>query len=348
MTMSVHSLDGTTVPSSQDLEALASTPVLAEHAAAIKTLGRRVVTDVIEIGHRLTESRNICGHGYWLPWLDREFGWSDKTAENFINVYKLSSKFENFSNLNLPLSGLYLLAAPSTPPGARDQIIEQAKAGKSVPVAEIKQTIAEAKGRKVPSFPAIFRASKLGEDTIAKLKGTSLDSAREQDELVFLNRGASEGELTEPVRDLVACAVRGEKFSAIEYTKSGAASRREKVSASNSVPAAGLRVIIGGKTHDPTSTGETAPKDASEDLEARLKHAESQNIVLRSQVRELTRDLEAKLTAISSEQFYAELERRLSLQFLKKYQAAMKALRREFMTLDLKANPIADSEVTKH
>jgi Protein of unknown function (DUF3102) len=232
--MSVHSLDGTTVPSSQDLEALASTPVLAEHAAAIKTLGRRVVTDVIEIGHRLTESRNICGHGYWLPWLDREFGWSDKTAENFINVYKLSSKFENFSNLNLPLSGLYLLAAPSTPPEARDQIIEQAKAGKSVPVAEIKKTIAEAKGHKVLSFVAAFRAEKLGEETIAKLKGTSLDNARELDELVILNRGAASGELTDIVRQLVEAAAGGKAVSAIAYTKSGAAFRREGIGVANS------------------------------------------------------------------------------------------------------------------
>jgi hypothetical protein len=328
---------------------LASTPVLAEHAAAIRTLGRRVVTDVIEIGHRLTESRNICGHGYWLPWLDCEFGWSDKTAENFINVYKLSSKFENFSNLNLPLSGLYLLAAPSTPPEARDQIIEQAKAGKSVPVAEIKKTIAEAKGRKVLSFVA-FRAEKLGKETIAKLKGTSLGNARELDELVILNRGAASGELTDIVRQLVEAAAAGKAVSAIAYTKSGAAFRREKVSAGNSeVPqqrkAGRLRLPMGGKDNiDPENVGETAPNTHVEGLE----HFKSQCIELRSQVRELARDLEAKLAAISSEQFHAELERRLSSQFLRKHQAAMKALRCELMTLDLKADSIPVTVETRH
>jgi hypothetical protein len=92
---------------------------LAEHAAEIRRLGKRALADVTEIGRHLDECKHICGHGNFGPWLDREFGWSDKTAENFINVYKLSSKFENFSNLDLSLSGLYLLAAPSTPDQAR-------------------------------------------------------------------------------------------------------------------------------------------------------------------------------------------------------------------------------------
>ena len=30
--------------------------------------------------------KRICGHGNWLPWLEREFGWSRQTADNFIDV----------------------------------------------------------------------------------------------------------------------------------------------------------------------------------------------------------------------------------------------------------------------
>jgi len=121
---------------------------LAEHADAIRRLGKRVVGDVSEIGRRLSECKKLVGHGNWLPWLDREFGWTDKTAENFINVHKLAGKFENFSNLELPLSGLYLLAAPSTPQKARDEIIERAEAGEKLPVAEVNRTVEKHKGRK--------------------------------------------------------------------------------------------------------------------------------------------------------------------------------------------------------
>jgi Protein of unknown function (DUF3102) len=123
--------------------------ILAKHAAAIRRLGKRVVADVIEIGRLLTECKRICGHGNWLPWLDREFGWTDDTALNFMRVYELS-KSRNFRDLSLPLSGLYLLAAPSTPQEARDEIIERAQAGEKIPVAEAKRIIEHAKNQQQP------------------------------------------------------------------------------------------------------------------------------------------------------------------------------------------------------
>jgi len=125
-------------------------PALAEHAAEIRRLGKRVVRDVIEIGERLTKCKALAGHGNWLPWLEREFGWTDDTALNFMRAHELA-KSRNFRDLNLPISGLYLLAAPSTPKEARDEIIERAQAGETVPVAEVKRTIERTKGCKQPS-----------------------------------------------------------------------------------------------------------------------------------------------------------------------------------------------------
>jgi hypothetical protein len=126
-------------------------PVLDAHAVAIRALGKQTIENVIEIGRRLKDCKRIVGHGNWLPWLEREFGWTDKTAENFINVHKLTGKSEKFSNLSLPVSGLNLLAAPSTPNEARDEIMERAEVGKPVTVADVKQTIAAAKGRQQPA-----------------------------------------------------------------------------------------------------------------------------------------------------------------------------------------------------
>jgi hypothetical protein len=114
--------------------------ILTEHADEIRRLGKRVVTDVIEIGARLTDCKRICGHGNWLPWLEREFGWTEMTATRLINVYEMS-KSNNLLDLELPLSGLYLLAAPGAPQQARDAIIERAQAGEPISVANIKQTI---------------------------------------------------------------------------------------------------------------------------------------------------------------------------------------------------------------
>ena len=126
---------------------------LAEHAAEIRRLGKRVVGDVIEIGRRLIECQKLIPHGGWLPWLDAELGWSQSTALNFMRVCQLAlSKNANFADLNLPVSALYLLAAPSTPADVQDEIIERAGAGEIVKVVDVKNAI---EARKRPTGKAI-------------------------------------------------------------------------------------------------------------------------------------------------------------------------------------------------
>jgi DUF3102 family protein len=119
---------------------------LARHATEIRRLGKRAVSDVIEIGRLLVESKKLAGHGNWLPWLEKEFGWTDKTAENFMNVARFSAdKIETVSNLNLPLSGLYLLAAPSTPEVAKQEAISRAEAGEPIPLNTVKEIVGRAR-----------------------------------------------------------------------------------------------------------------------------------------------------------------------------------------------------------
>jgi hypothetical protein len=88
------------------------------------------------------------------------------------------------------------------------------------------ETRTDSKGRKQqahkqptdPAVAAVFkhnRAAKLGEDTVARLHGTSLGTARELDELIVLNRGSPHGELNDIVRKLVDDAVAGKAVSAI-------------------------------------------------------------------------------------------------------------------------------------
>jgi hypothetical protein len=118
---------------------------LAEHAKAIKAAGTRAINDIIEIGRHLTEAKKLCGHGNWLPWLKREFGWTGRTALSFMHVYEMGSKTKSVSDLNLPLSGLYLLAAPSTPEAARQEIFDQARSGKKITVGDVKDTVAKSR-----------------------------------------------------------------------------------------------------------------------------------------------------------------------------------------------------------
>jgi Protein of unknown function (DUF3102) len=120
---------------------------LQENANAIRELGKKTIEQVIEIGRRLTEVKDdLLEHGEFGPWLGREFGWTERTAQNFMRVYKLSqSNPKRISDLNLPLAGIYLLARPSTSDEVRNEVLERAEAGEQISVATIKEAIAESK-----------------------------------------------------------------------------------------------------------------------------------------------------------------------------------------------------------
>jgi hypothetical protein len=103
---------------------------LAEETLKICSLANRTIHDVIEIGYRLSICKGHLDHGDWLPWLDRDFGWSEKTAERYLHLYELSKsdKLSNLSlsDLNLPLSALHIIAQPSTPQKAVDEVVKEA------------------------------------------------------------------------------------------------------------------------------------------------------------------------------------------------------------------------------
>jgi DUF3102 family protein len=153
-------------------------PILASHAVAIRALGKRVVDDVIEIGARVSECKRICGHGNWLPWLEREFGWSADTAERFIQVHALSDQIPQIAEFELPVSALYLLATPSRTETARTEIIERARSGELIPLAAVKRTIETAKGRQQPARRQIERAKQpkptAGDISSAEAEGRSM------------------------------------------------------------------------------------------------------------------------------------------------------------------------------
>jgi hypothetical protein len=117
---------------------------VTEHAQAIRSLGKRVLADVIEIGRRLTECKGLVGHGNWGTWLDREFGWTDQTARNYMRVHEIA-KSKNILELGLPVSSLYLLAKPSTPQDVQDEMIEQAERGEKPTLAEIRERVRESR-----------------------------------------------------------------------------------------------------------------------------------------------------------------------------------------------------------
>ena len=55
-------------------------------ADRIRERVQKTVEDIIEIGNDLLAIKEALPHGQFLPWLRAEFGWSERSAQNFMSV----------------------------------------------------------------------------------------------------------------------------------------------------------------------------------------------------------------------------------------------------------------------
>ena len=87
--------------------------------------------DVFQIGHDLLQAKKLLGHGNFRNWIESEFAWSIRTAQNFMNVTsRLGSKSESLAHLGLET--LYKLAAPSTPENVVMAVAAKVEEGEKV------------------------------------------------------------------------------------------------------------------------------------------------------------------------------------------------------------------------
>lgn len=118
--------------------ALPAEKAASARAAAERIRGRMQLAaeSIIEVGRELTQQKKDLGHGNFLPWIEAEFGMSDRTARSMISVYeRLGGKMEMISDL--APTALYALAAPSTPEPVRAEVLERAANGEKVTAREI-------------------------------------------------------------------------------------------------------------------------------------------------------------------------------------------------------------------
>ena len=97
----------------------------------IKSLIRRNVQEIVDIGQNLIEVKAQLGHGNFRAWLKAEFDWSVRTASRFMQV---ATKFKcaKLAHLNIAVSALYLLAKSSTPEQALKEALEIASEGENL------------------------------------------------------------------------------------------------------------------------------------------------------------------------------------------------------------------------
>ncbi len=158
-----------------------------EDAALIKHRMRRTAEDIIEIGRALVRQKNRLPHGSFLPWINAEFGMSDRTARNFMHVAeRCGGKSETVSDLSA--KALYALASPSTPEAVREEVMSLLVSGEQVTAKDIERMRQEAeqkakdaeraKARAEQDAEAVRQKAKQLEDENARLKATATDTAR--------------------------------------------------------------------------------------------------------------------------------------------------------------------------
>jgi Protein of unknown function (DUF3102) len=118
-----------------------NTQTLAQISQKIKTLEKKSIQNVVEIGKLLHEASELVEHGAFMAWLKSEFGWSHQTSLRYRSVYDLSQNqqigdFANLDNLDISISALYAAAAflkdgmPPIKQGMGFAILKAAKQGR--------------------------------------------------------------------------------------------------------------------------------------------------------------------------------------------------------------------------
>jgi hypothetical protein len=161
------------VPISFDYAVLAleNRTVVQQRTKEIRQRLRRAAQDIWEIGQNLVDVRSRLKHGQFEAWLKAEFGWSHRTAYNFINVYEAFGNPAKFAGIDIAASALYLLATPSTPQNIRDQFVQRARAGEKITYKNVRNALKEAK----PQLSPAATVTNSLESSIPKLEVVALE-----------------------------------------------------------------------------------------------------------------------------------------------------------------------------
>ena len=76
---------------------------------------------LLEIGKRLIEAKGLLPHGDWLPWLETQVDFSERTAQNLMRIAR---EWENPQQLRI-LGVRKVLALLSLPPVERDEFMQE-------------------------------------------------------------------------------------------------------------------------------------------------------------------------------------------------------------------------------
>jgi hypothetical protein len=133
-------------------------------ATNIHNIGCKQTAEGVAIGKMLIEAKAGLEHGQFREWCESEAGYRKRRAEKLMSLAKFAAKEPEV--LGIPLSGGYLLAAPSAPKHVIQQVLSVARDGGRVKVSWVEMLLEEA-NKKEQSEPERRSTSEVAK--IAKL-----------------------------------------------------------------------------------------------------------------------------------------------------------------------------------
>lgn len=101
---------------------------------------------ILEIGKRLAEAKSQLSHGEWLPWLEEKVEFSERSAQQYIRLWKEYGKSATVADLGVR-KALVLLALPESEregfAGERHVVDGEEKTAADMTVKELERAIAE-------------------------------------------------------------------------------------------------------------------------------------------------------------------------------------------------------------
>lgn len=116
----------------------------------------QIATGFMDLGDRLIEAKEMLPHGEWLPWLEREMHFSERTAQKYMAIAR---EYKGNPQLASDLGSEKAFALLALPKEEREQIAAEGitvdgktKAASDLTTREVKQIVAERKAEAKPDF----------------------------------------------------------------------------------------------------------------------------------------------------------------------------------------------------
>ena len=267
--------------------------------------GRWITTlCAIEIGRRLVEAKELLPHGEWLPWLKRETEFSERSAQDYMRVFKdySASQLGMFGPetntqtfADLPFSKA--LALLSVPESEREEFAKEVDA-EHISVQNLKKAIKEREAQ-VEELKKDIEGERNRGDEAIRAKTEAEDLLKTQDQMLAEARAQIEElaklnkELENRPHEVAVETVRDE-----EAIAAAAKEAKEAAEADSKKKIAALEKQL-NKAENERAEALKKAETAGQDTEKQLKAAAAEAEKIRAELEEARKQLKASAADVT-------------------------------------------------